>query len=205
MEGLEGLLPRGSGPSTSHTRSAALGFGTQIDVQPISDGTVGGAWGDGVTGRAVARYVGKYVTKSAESAGATPRPIKRVSDLEYLHLPAHTARMARACFDLAAIPAYGELNLRKWAHMLGYRGHCATKSRVYSVTYGQLRQDRRQHRDAERRARHGLPELGGRLVVIDSEWTVIQTGLSYGERPIVDAIRLRQRTAAAIRAQRAAS
>ncbi len=179
-------------PEAPQTRTRTMAFGPQLDVQPISDSTEPGEWGSGVTGRAVARYVGKYVTKSAESAGATPRRIRRVSDLDYLHLPAHTERMARTCFDLASDPAFRELNLRKWAHMLGYRGHCATKSRAYSVTYGQLRQDRQLHRDAERRDRHGLPHLDDRLVVIDSEWTVVRTGLSYDERPIVDAIRQRQ-------------
>src|SRR5207253_3213404 len=139
-------------------------------------------------GRSVARYIGKYVTKSAESAGATARRIDRVYDLDHLHLPPHTDRMVRACFTLASLPAYRGLNLRKWTHMLGYRGHCTTKSRSYSITYGQLREDRRTHREEERRERHGLPQLDGRLVVVDSEWTVIQTGLLHGERPIVDAI-----------------
>lgn len=189
-------------PDAPQTRTRRLAFGSQIDVQTISENADPGEWGDGVTGRAVARYVGKYVTKSAESAGATPRRIRRVSGLEYLHLPPHTERMARACFELGSIAAYSDLNLSKWAHMLGYRGHCATKSRSYSVTYGQLRQDRRDHRDAERRNRHGLPALDDRLVVIDSEWTVVRTGLSYGERPIVDAIRQRQRTARSIAARR---
>ena len=38
----------------------------------------------------------------------------------------------------------------KWAHMLGYGGHFLTKSRHYSVTLGQLRNARTEHR----RARH---------------------------------------------------
>ncbi|MFF8267732.1 replication initiator [Streptomyces sp. NPDC016562] len=31
------------------------------------------------------------------------------------------------------------LNLRKWAHMLGFRGHFSTKTRAYSTTLGALR------------------------------------------------------------------
>ena len=34
----------------------------------------------------------------------------------------------------------------KWAHMLGYGGHFLTKSRRYSVTFGQLRRARTEHR-----------------------------------------------------------
>ena len=33
--------------------------------------------------------------------------------------------------------------LRRWAHMLGFGGHFCTKSRLYSVTFGQLRAARR--------------------------------------------------------------
>ena len=37
---------------------------------------------------------------------------------------------------------------RAWAHMLGYGGHFLTKSRRYSVTFGQLRAARTDHRRA---------------------------------------------------------
>ena len=39
---------------------------------------------------------------------------------------------------------------RAWAHMLGYGGHFLTKSRRYSVTFGQLRAARTDHRRATR-------------------------------------------------------
>ena len=39
---------------------------------------------------------------------------------------------------------------RAWAHMLGYSGHFLTKSRRYSVTFGQLRTARVDHRRATR-------------------------------------------------------
>ncbi|MDX6707152.1 MAG: hypothetical protein QOI48_2998 [Solirubrobacteraceae bacterium] len=35
--------------------------------------------------------------------------------------------------------------LAQCAHAFGYRGHCLTKSRHYSTTFGQLRQDRADH------------------------------------------------------------
>ena len=40
----------------------------------------------------------------------------------------------------------GDPRFRQWAHMLGYGGHFLTKSRRYSVTFGQLRQARTDHR-----------------------------------------------------------
>ena len=40
--------------------------------------------------------------------------------------------------------------LCKWAHMLGYGGHFLTKSRRYSVTFGQLRRARAEHRKHQR-------------------------------------------------------
>ena len=42
----------------------------------------------------------------------------------------------------------GDPRLRQWAHMLGYGGHFLTKSRRYSVTFGQLRRARTEHRRA---------------------------------------------------------
>jgi hypothetical protein len=37
------------------------------------------------------------------------------------------------------------LRLRRWAHALGFRGHCFTKSRRYSTTFTALREARHEH------------------------------------------------------------
>jgi hypothetical protein len=167
--------------------SRELRFGEQLDVQPVTE------TGEGITSLKAARYIAKYVTKGAETAGLPPRRIKGLEDLYWLHLPAHTERMVRACFALDLIPAYGDIAFGRWAHMLGYRGHAATKSRAYSTTYGKLREERRAYQDAERRQAQGLPPLDGRNTVIDAKWTFIRSGLAHGEAPIVDAIRASQR------------
>jgi len=60
-----------------------------------------------------------------------------------LDAPEHVRRLALACWQLGAHPNLAGLRLRKWAHMLGYRGHCTTKSRRYSVTFRALRAARR--------------------------------------------------------------
>jgi len=46
----------------------------------------------------------------------------------------HARQMVRTEWDLGALPELAHLNLRKWAHRLGFRGHLSTKSRHYSTT-----------------------------------------------------------------------
>jgi hypothetical protein len=67
-------------------------------------------------------------------------------------VPAHIARLARACWELGGEPALIGLRLRQWAHMLGFRGHWSTKSRRYSTTLGALRRARAAHAEASRLA-----------------------------------------------------
>src|SRR5439155_6760009 len=42
-------------------------------------------------------------------------------------------------------PHLHRLRLRRWAHALGFRGHCFTKSRRYSTTFTALRRARHEH------------------------------------------------------------
>jgi hypothetical protein len=176
-------------PATS-IAPRTLRFGRQIDTQAIYADSVTAA--EGLTMRAVAGYIAKYATKSAEVAGSTPRRIKSLADLDYLRLPAHVDRMVRTCFELSRVDAFRELDLRRNAHMLGYRGHCTTKSRRYSTTFGVLRGARKAYRDGERRDRLSLPSLEGRQVTLDGEWTYLRAGLSYGEALLVAAVRRRK-------------
>lgn len=177
-------------PATSATRRPyTLRFGTQVDTQAIHVDTATVA--EGLSMRAVAYYIAKYATKSAEKAGSVPHRIKSLNALTFMRLPAHTDRMIRAVFAVAA--DFTDVDLTRWAHMLGYRGYCTTKSRRYSTTFGALRGARREHRDNERRERLGLPSLVGRQVRVDSEWTFMRAGLSYGEAPLIEALRRAQR------------
>jgi hypothetical protein len=86
----------------------------------------------------------------------------------------------------------------KWAHMLGYGGHFLTKSRLYSVTFGQLRAARTLHR---RQQNHpggetdpwGRP-LDERLVLVLSTWIYAGTGYTTtpgGELALASADRAR--------------
>jgi hypothetical protein len=180
-------------PAEPDQAAREMNFGAQIETQPITE------TGRGITSRNVAGYIAKYVTKGGEITGLPPHRIKSLDDLHWLHLPNHTERMVRACFALDAISAYGDLPLRHWAHMLGYRGHAATKSRRYSVTYGELREERTAHQDAERREAEGLPPLDDRVTVVEAEWAFMRSGLARGEEMIVESIRAGQETARRIR------
>jgi len=114
-----------------------LCWGQQLDVRPIAcpaDGSAPQAPDES----AVAAYLAKYVTKATEHVGLAPRPLtaETVAELD----PArHLHRMALTAWQLGSRPELGELRLRRWAHMLGFRGHVSTRSRAYSTTLGTLR------------------------------------------------------------------
>jgi hypothetical protein len=113
-------------------------WGDQLDLRPIHQG------GDERSERQVAGYLAKYATKATEGlCGGLDQPITSLAQLERLALPEHVARLVRTCWTLGGQPAGATLGLRRWAHMLGYGGHCLTKSRLYSTTMAALRGARR--------------------------------------------------------------
>jgi replication initiator protein RepSA len=140
------LLAAGCRPAPDHrpgrppesTGRPADPLGRPARPSPIHPGT-----GERPDGQ-VAGYLAKYATKATDGLGAAlVQPITSAAQLERLGLPEHTARLVRACWTLGRQPATAELGLRRWAHMLGYGGHCLTKSRHYSTTMGALRAARR--------------------------------------------------------------
>jgi hypothetical protein len=102
----------------------------------------------------VAAYLAKYATKATESFGTRLDRRITTDDLADLdqQLPAHAAALVRACWELGGHKELDGLRLRKWAHMLGFRGHWQTKSRRYSTTMTVLRRARAEY---ARRRRHG--------------------------------------------------
>ena len=88
--------------------------------------------------------------------------------------------MITTAWQLGGKRQTGEPRLRQWAHMLGYGGHFLTKSRRYSVTFGELRAARTDHR---RQQHHpdGERDPWGRpvdetAVLILKTWTYAGTG-----------------------------
>ncbi|MFS8204312.1 replication initiator (plasmid) [Streptomyces sp. CWNU-52B] len=158
-------------------------FGEQLDIRPIRSADFAGT--SELSSRAVAGYIAKYATKGAETAGTLDRPIRNpVTDLIGTDVTDHARRMILTCWRLGALPELEDLRLRKWAHMLGFRGHFSTKSRAYSVTLGALRQERADHNEAVSRQRaaeagHPLPDPDTVLVL--SHWRFAGTGLTAAE------------------------
>jgi uncharacterized protein YjhX (UPF0386 family) len=126
-----------------------LRFGTQLDTQ-----TVNGGPGGELTPEHAARYIAKYATKSAEDFGLGERRITPEA-LSLLDVPSHVDRLIRVAWQLGDHPAYE--GLRRWLHMIGFRGHFASKSRRYSTTLGAIRGERRAYR--QRQAAEQVHEL----------------------------------------------
>src|SRR5581483_7953645 len=135
-----------------------LRFGTQLDTQ-----TVNGSPAGELTPEHAARYIAKYATKSAEDFGLGERRITPEA-VVLLDVPDHVDRLVRAAWQLGEHQAYE--GLRRWVHMLAFRGHFASKSRRYSTTLGAIRWERRSYR--QRQAAEELTDEDATLVV--SHW-----------------------------------
>ncbi|WP_276941564.1 MULTISPECIES: replication initiator [Ferrimicrobium] len=117
-----------------------VAWGTQLDTRVI----------DADSTAAIANYIAKYAIKSASDSPGLDRRFRTVEAIEDSRAPKHLLAMARAAFELGENPDYKELNLARWAHDLGHRGHFLTKSRRFSVTFAYLRGMREAWRDMER-------------------------------------------------------
>jgi hypothetical protein len=151
-------------PHPAKPRGWDIRWGAQVDprvVRLTDDGEI--------TDVAVASYLAKYATKSTEPVGVLPAKITPANAAAYANPATHQGRLIAACLKLGAHPHQDFKALRRWAHMLGYRGHFATKSRRYSTTMRALRVARR---DWKRR-QHPLRERHGEKTVItltDLQW-----------------------------------
>ena len=165
------------GTGTGITLSFGAPQGT--DVRPIRRDDLTRT-GQPLNHQAVANYIAKYATKSADVPGLPDTRIRHASEITALRCPAHHKRMLTAAWSLGAQDATGDPRLRRWAHMLGYGGHFLTKSRRYSVTFGQLRRARAEHRRLERhpdgeRDPWDRP-LDDTVVLVLKTWTYAGTG-----------------------------
>jgi hypothetical protein len=175
------------------TPGLLLRFGAQTDTRPVRHS----AGRDDAAGpmhpRMVAAYIAKYATKAAEDFGLPDR-------LAYRELPRHAGphvtRLVETVWQLA--PHFDRLG--RWAHMLGFAGHFASKSRRYSVTLGSLRRERRTWR-AGQQTGADLRELdadadpdGDDTTVVISSWTYAGRGhLNTAEAWLANEIAARAR------------
>jgi len=126
-------------------------WGSQLDIRTVRMSDSGE-----ITDTAVASYLAKYATKSTEAVGPVAVRITAGNLHAYASPFTHHGRLIRAAWQLGHHPHEDFKALRRWAHMLGFRGHFATKSRRYSTTLRALRSARvtwrrRQHRTVEHR------------------------------------------------------
>ncbi|MEE6268170.1 replication initiator [Streptomyces diastatochromogenes] len=148
-----------------------LHWGGELDARPLR--AFGGR--EGLADEAVAAYVAKYVTKgAADTAIGLDHPIAALDDFTTGRLSAHVRTLVQTCWRLGGLPELEPLRLRAWAHTLGYRGHILTKSRVYSTTYGALREERAEYR------RDGSQPIDNAAVVTDSNWRYVGSGHTLG-------------------------
>lgn len=123
--------------------------------------------------RRAARYIAKYLQKATDAAGVLDRRL-RAGDVEQLAargLSAHETALVRTAWRLGGRKELAELHLRHWAHQLGYRGHCISKSRRYSTTFGALRAARAAHEASRRVGGQEQPS-----VVRKATWTYRGSG-----------------------------
>ena len=139
-------------------------WGAQIDPHVVRL-TGGGE----VTDTKVAAYLAKYATKSTEPIGVPPGRITAKNASVYADPGIYEGRLIAACLRLGTYPHEDFRALRRWAHMFGYRGHFATKSRRYSTTMRVLRAARRDWvRRQQPTARH---EIDGTVITVtDLRW-----------------------------------
>ncbi|MEU1401917.1 replication initiator [Streptomyces sp. NPDC005728] len=188
-----------------------LAWGEQLDVREIA------AFGTDteLTDQAVAAYVAKYATKSADASGTLDRSLYcrpcqgrgatllphgtslpctacdgtgQARPLPRLAVARHVRQMIRTCWELGRLPEFADLKLWKWAHMLGFRGHFSTKSRHYSVTLGALRDARRTWRTEQARAHAGLPEPDPTTTLVVGHWDYLGSGYSPGATLLAAAV-----------------
>ncbi|MQA14173.1 MAG: hypothetical protein GEV09_08365 [Pseudonocardiaceae bacterium] len=164
-----------------------LTWGPQLDFRPVS-------FSGELTDTAVAGYLAKYATKATEATGHVSRRITPETIGVYAGTATHAGRLVRTCWVLGRRPdeehpadwkhSYGRL--RRWAHMLGFGGHFATKSRRYSTTRKALKATRREWRRARAHVRRAGFDTAEHT---DEETTLVVGSLTFagvGYRTIGD-------------------
>jgi len=122
-----------------------LRFGTQLDARTIRDtADRERQQGRQVHPEQVAAYLAKYLTKATEDFGLNGT-IRSAEHAALAGATCHARRLIATAEEIGKTAAGYEMLLRHLG-TLGYRGHPLSKSRSYSVTFGQIRRARRMHR-----------------------------------------------------------
>jgi hypothetical protein len=150
-----------------------LRWGGQLDVRRV--GAEFDDEGGGISEARLAAYIAKYATKGTGASAGVDRPIRSQRHLEHLRVSLHHKAMMRTAWTLGGLDQYRHLNLRRWCHMLGFRGHFLTKSRCYSITFTAIRDERRRFRRAEVLASQGIDDSVDSILVVN-DWVFAGAG-----------------------------
>jgi hypothetical protein len=169
-----------------------LRWGAQVDVRHIRPTSAHEVEDNGeISETRLAGYVAKYATKGTGKSEASDRPIRSQLDIDHLKVTAHHRRIIQTAWDLGGLDGFAALNLRRWAHMLAFRGHFLSKSPTYSTSFKAIREERRAYRTAEM-----LDQFGHEpdTVLLVHDWTYTGSGYSTdAERELALAIAERTR------------
>lgn len=179
-------------------------WGAQIDVRAITAADARRVEDNqgSLTDAALAGYIAKYATKGTNASDNPDRPIRSELDIENLVVSDHHRMMIRIAWRSGDLPGLGFV--RRWAHMLGFRGHFLTKSVRYSVSFTAMREERRAWRYRELLDQLGVEDTD---ILVINDWRI--TSYGYGsdeERELAGAIyeRVRQRRMERFERERAA-
>ena len=153
-------------PATPGLPARTVRFGREHDTRPVA------SIGDVADSR-VAAYVAKYATKAADCTGTLDRRITPADELTALPIREHARRLIAECLRLGRLPALAGLRLLAWAHMLGFRGHFSTKSRVYSTTMTAMRAERAQHQRESGATASLWPEPEDDTTLVIGHWQFV--------------------------------
>jgi hypothetical protein len=130
-------------PGLAGSQPGQIHWGAQMAATELLAGTV-----DDDAHMAVAAYVAKYATKTADSSGALAYRIKQHREIARLPVNDHQRRLVETAWALGGRSELADLRLRRCAHAFGYRGHVVTKSTRYSTTFSALRAVRAEYQQA---------------------------------------------------------
>jgi hypothetical protein len=137
-------------------------WGAQLDVRVlVAD--------DDSDATAIAAYVAKYSTKTADGTTWLAHRIRTRAEIERLVLRPHIVTMVKATWALGRRRDLAPLRLRDHAHTLGYPGQFSSKSVAFSTTFTALRRARADYVRADREADFDY----------DGEWRY--AGRGYGD------------------------
>lgn len=157
-----------------------LRFGSQVDARGVRTSRRTDDPERPLQPEQVAGYLAKYATKSAtESADGGSNPhLQRIQAVA-----AAIADCAQSTANLSDPDEHDIAyeRMANWVHMLGFRGHFATKSHRYSITLGALRRARRRAQTlialARREGRRiDLAGLEAELMADDEDETTLVIG-----------------------------